>query len=317
MKQKENHKPIHLGRFRQIFLCLSTQVRAFFFMDDWKVIPMTILVAGMVAYVTARGMFGSMEGTLKGALALSCVCVWNGFFNSIQVVCRERDVIKREHRNGMFISSYIFSHMIMQAFLCILQVMITLIVCRVGGMDFPKTGFFGGSFYIEIGITLFLVTYTSDMLSLFISCIAKSTTTAMTAMPFMLIFELVFSNVIFKVGSKLNFVTNLSFAKWGVQCIAAQSNYNSLPMTSVWNMMDKVRDAEIFGLKPVDEIMTAITDSGQVNQFNLMVGSYNTVDQYNTTFWNIMNCWYTLILFSIILAVLCIIVLHQIDKDKR
>ena len=47
-----------------------------------------------------------MEGTLMGAFAIACVCIWTGSFNSIQVICRERDVIKREHRAGMHISSY-------------------------------------------------------------------------------------------------------------------------------------------------------------------------------------------------------------------
>ena len=51
-----------------------------------------------------------MEGNLKGAFALTCVAIWNGCFNSIQSVCRERPIIKREHRSGMHISSYAVSY---------------------------------------------------------------------------------------------------------------------------------------------------------------------------------------------------------------
>lgn len=35
-------------------------------------------------------------------------------------------MIKREHRSGMHISSYIVSHMLYQAFLCLAQTAVTL-----------------------------------------------------------------------------------------------------------------------------------------------------------------------------------------------
>ena len=317
MELNETIKYRHHGRIKQILLCLETQLRAFIFMDDWKVIPMSAIVAAMVAYVTARNMFVSMEGTLKGALALSCICVWNGFFNSIQLVCRERSILKREHRNGMFISSYVIAHMITQAMVCAIQTLVTLIVCKLGGMNFPSEGFRGGSMILQMATTLFIITYASDMLSLLISCIAKSTTDAMTAMPFLLIFELVFSDVIFSVGTRMKPLTNLSFAKWGVRGICALSNYNSLPMTSAWNMLEKMRSFEVYGLTPVDTVMTYITETDQVDAFNLMMGSYNQVEEFATTAHTIFNCWYALTLFALVLGVLCMVVLKQIDKDKR
>lgn len=313
MKQ---NKILHRGRIQQIIYCLPTQFRMFFYLE-WKGVPMSALVAGMVALVTARGMFDSMEGTLKGALALSCICVWNGFFNSIQLVCRERDVVKREHRNGMFVSSYVASHMIVQASICAIQTVITIWVCKMGGMKFPASGYLDSNFYREIGFTLFLITFASDMLSLLISCLARTTTDAMTAMPFLLIAELVFSDVIFSVGERLRPLTNLSFVRWGVRCLSAQSGYNSLPMTSVWSMMSKVRDIEVSGLKPVDMTMDYIVENDMVEEFNLMVGSYNQIEEYATSVKNILNAWYALILFAFVLALLCVIVLKQIDKDKR
>ena len=63
------------------------------------------LIAGLVGMVIRKRFFINMEGTLMGSFAMVCVCIWNGCFNSIQVICRERDVIKREHRSGMHISS--------------------------------------------------------------------------------------------------------------------------------------------------------------------------------------------------------------------
>ena len=105
------------GRVNQIFIYLGKLLRMFLYQNDWKVLPMAAMVAGLVGLVIRRRFFYTMEGTMMSALAVTCVCIWNGCFNSIQVICRERDIIKREHRSGMHISSYILSHMIYQAML--------------------------------------------------------------------------------------------------------------------------------------------------------------------------------------------------------
>ena len=118
----------HRGRGAQVSIYFGKLMRMFIYQNDWKVLPMAALIAGLVGMVIRRKFFINMEGTVMGAFAMVCVCIWNGCFNSIQVICRERDVIKREHRSGMHISSYIVAHMIYQALLCLLQVGVTLFV---------------------------------------------------------------------------------------------------------------------------------------------------------------------------------------------
>ena len=93
------------GRVSQVPIYLGKLFRMFLYQNDWKVLPMAVLVAGLVGLVIRGRFLSTMEGTLMSALAIACACIWNGCFNSIQVICRERDVIKREHRSGMHISS--------------------------------------------------------------------------------------------------------------------------------------------------------------------------------------------------------------------
>ena len=83
------------GYFRQIPIYLGKFFRMFVYMDDWKMVPMAALIAGLVSFAVGKDLFVSMEGTLKGSLALTCVCIWYGFFNSIQSVCHERQIITR------------------------------------------------------------------------------------------------------------------------------------------------------------------------------------------------------------------------------
>ena len=308
----------HRGRIGQVPIYLGKLFRMFFYMDDWKCIPMSAVIAALVAFVAASGMFKNMEGTLKGALALSCVCIWNGFFNSIQVVCRERDIIKREHRNGMHISSYLCAHMIFQALLCLVQVVITIAVCYFGGMKFgDRYGYIITNFMVEIGITMFILTYSADMLSLMLSCIAKNTTAAMTMMPFMLIFELLFSDTVFELPSNIKKLADLSIAKWGITAICSQSNYNSQPMISVWNMLSKFWSVEVNGRKPIYEIMKAIEDSGNRENFNATIGYYSQKADYVMSRTNILNCWMVIIMFTLIFMIVAILALENVDKDKR
>ena len=106
----------HTGRLDQVFIYLGKQLRFFINQSDWKVLPMAAIIAGLVGMVIRRRFFVNMEGSLIGAFALTCVALWNGCFNSIQSVCRERPIVKREHRSGMHISAYVTAHMIYQLF---------------------------------------------------------------------------------------------------------------------------------------------------------------------------------------------------------
>ncbi|MBQ6504190.1 MAG: ABC transporter permease [Flexilinea sp.] len=256
MTQTRQRKLHYRGRGSQVLIYLGKLLRGFVYQNDWKVMPMAALIAGLVSMVVRRDFFLTMEGTIKGAFALTCVAIWNGCFNSIQVVCRERDIIKREHRSGLHISAYIFAHMIYQAGLCLLQTIITLYVCKMTGMQFPDgKALFTPWLIVDIGITVFLITYSSDMLSLWVSCITRSTTTAMTVMPFILIFQLVFSGGIFTLPQWAVKVSAVSISNYGLKCITSQADYNSLPLVTGWDSIMKVEKQELSTTITLGEVM--------------------------------------------------------------
>ena len=243
------------SRAEQIGIFLGKFLRMFIYQNDWKVLPMSALIAGLLAYVIRTDFMRNMEGTLKGAFAISCVALWNGCFNSIQVICRERDIIKREHRSGMHISSYIIAHMIYQAMLCMAQTILTMYVFRIVGMKMPAEGFITNWFRADLSVTIFLITFSADMLALLISSIVRSTTGAMTVMPFILIFQLVFSGGFFDLPSWTSPLTALTLSRYGLTCINAQCDYNSLPMATAWRTLRKMKDTRIEGTVTLGEAM--------------------------------------------------------------
>ena len=245
----------HRGRGAQVFIYLGKLLRMFIYQSDWKVLPMAALIAGLVGMVVRRKFFINMEGTVMGAFAMVCVCIWNGCFNSIQVICRERDVIKREHRSGMHISSYITAHMLYQALLCLLQVGVTLAVTRQVGVKYPVEGQVTHWFIVEFGISMFLITYASDMMSLWISALAHTTTTAMTIMPFVLIFQLVFSGGMLTLPKWSEPLTYLTISNPGLKVIAAQSDVNNQPYATIADLVKKMRGDKIDVSITVGQIM--------------------------------------------------------------
>ncbi len=249
------------GRGEQVWIYFGKFLRMFFYQNDWKVLPMAALIAGLVGMVMKWSLFQTMEGTIMGAFALVMVCIWNGCFNSIQVICRERDVIKREHRSGMHISSYIAAHMLYQAILCLLQTGITLYVTRVIGLRYDLCEpLFTRWFLVDFGISMFLITFAADMMALWISTLARTTTTAMTVMPFVLIFQLVFSGGMLTLPDWSAPLRDLTISAPGLNVLAAQGDYNERPLVALWNQVQSMGNVEIGGRLTVGQVLDFLDD---------------------------------------------------------
>ena len=301
----------HTERFGQIFIYLGKLFRIFINEKNWKVFPMAAIVAAIVACV-CNNVFVNMEGTQVGALAFACVCIWNGFFNSIQSVCKERPIIKREHRAGMHISSYIIANMIYQALLCLGQSLIQIVIYKAFGFPYPVNGPVSGSFVVDFFITLFLITYAADMLALMVSCIVKTTTAAMTVVPFLLILQLIFSGVAFELKGFADKVSQLMISRWGIRSICTVANYNSLHSISLYAAVNK--------LTTIPEVMYVykyIRNSelwdiiGETSTKNMMQ------DAYAFTLQNTLLEWGVLLGMAVLFAIIGLIFLEFIDRDSR
>ncbi|MCR4751346.1 MAG: ABC transporter permease [Eubacterium sp.] len=313
MKTEQRYR----GRISQTGIYFGKLIRMFIYQSDWKMLVMAALIAGLVTIAVGRNLFVTQEGTMTGCFALVCVCLWNGFFNSIQVVCRERDIIKREHRSGMHISSYIAAHMVYQLLLCVVQTIILLAICYLADIHFPKGGLVTGSFLIDAFLSLLLVTYAADVSAIAISSLVHNTTTAMTVMPFMLIFQLVFSGQFFQLEGALARLKTITIINWGQKCLCALGNYNGLPMATAWSMLYRFREVEVQGQKPMQLLLAYLSENNLKEQVMQVAGQYNTNPAFVYTRENILQSWGALLLITLIFAVIAVILLKLIDRDKR
>ena len=272
----------HRGRSSQVGIYLGKFLRMFIYQNEWKVLPMAAVIAGLVAMVIRSMLFLSKEGTMMGTLALVCVAIWNGCFNSIQVICRERDVVKREHRSGMHVSSYILAHLIYQALLCLLQTGLTMYICRAVGVQFPAKGMFTPWMIVDMGITMFFVSFAADVLALWMSSLARNTTAAMTLMPFLLIFQLVFSGGMLDLPEWGEPLSELTVSRYGIIALSSQADYNHAPLASVWNSVVGMRKREISGTLSLGQAVEFLQQKSNptVKQLREMpIGAVFTVEE--------------------------------------
>ena len=218
------------GFFKQAGICFGRCVRGFANDREWKSFISVAIITLLISLVTGPNLFVGFNDTRNGAFALICACIWIGIFNSIRVVCRERDIVRREYRTGLQLGSYVLAHWLYEAALCAADALIVLFLVRVFNFDhFIEGGVFGFP-AIELYLTFFLVVFSSDALGLLISCIVRTENTAMTVMPFALIIQLVMSGLIFELEGASEAISTLTISRWGLDAVCAIADVNHMDL---------------------------------------------------------------------------------------
>lgn len=275
-----------ISRLGQIGIYTKKNFRLFFSEKGWGFIIFGLIISLLVSAIVGDDMFQTYDATNSGFFTILSACIWIGIFNSIQKICKERDIIKHEHRSGMHISSYVISHVIYQGVICLVQSIIMLVCCMIF-IDFNSKGIIFSSSLIEYFITIFLAIFSSDIMGLAVSSIVKTPNTAMTIMPFILIIQLIMSGVLFELDGIVEKVANLTISKWGMEA-----------MGSIGNLNDPDLPLKISSIYP-------------------NVVRINFSSSYDATSEHLLKVWLVLIIFIIIFTLISIISLEFVDYDKR
>ena len=248
------------GRLGQIGNHIVRFLYMFVKKRDWMTLPMAAILSGLVGMAVKDGFRSTMELTLTGAYAMTIVCIWEGCYNSIHVVCRERDMIRREHPQGMHISSYIAAHMLYQLLLCLVQTAVILVVTAQVGMDYSGPGLFTPWFIADFGITVFLVTYAADMMALCISSLVHTPITALMILPFVLIFQLIFSEGLIPFPPMVKPFTVLSISSPSLSAMRTQADINEREFSTVTTVLDMMDETPIDEKITLGQILDILTD---------------------------------------------------------
>lgn len=205
------------------FLRLLINKKSLFFVSEAILLPFIISIA-----FNANEVFNKYHITRTSSIMFISAALWIGLFNSVTSICNERKVIKFEYQiKGLSLPSYVAARVLTELVLCLAEAVLmigTIVILYPHAQG-------NGSQIVLFGVTLFLVIFTSDMLSLLISAFVKKSSQAMTAMPLVLMVQLLFSNFLQSLDEKIPFLVWISHAtitRWGTKAFFRIANMNNL-----------------------------------------------------------------------------------------
>lgn len=239
------------------------------------------------------GQMVAFGGTQTGLFMLVCVAIFVGICNSIQEICKERSILKREYMTNLNLGSYVISKLFVQAVICAVQMLVVILIFAVFVRDkeLPVSGAIFGSIWIEYFITMFLLAFAADTMALLISSLVKSSELASTFIPIVLIVQIVFSGVLFEMSGFFEIAANFMISKWGINALAATTSLN---------------DSQAIFMIENPELQLQLGNS------------LSTVKpEYASTASNLLMVWGILLAFVVVSSVVCGVLLRRVKHDRR
>lgn len=273
------------------WLLLTRQAAAILFTDKKNLIlsmVFPVVAAVITVWIAGENMFVTFEGTKSACFVIVSAAIWGGLFNSIQVVVRERSIIRRNLTSGMHLRSYTAAKAVVQLLLCLFQSV--LLTCSFLGVhwkfgnDLPEHGILLSSALAEYFITIFVLTYAADAMGLFLSSLVKKPETANVMAPYILIVQLIFSGVLFSMEGAANALSYVMFSRWGMEALGSISDLNALPLAIQMTVPSVPHEAD---------------------------------DMFLRTGAHLWTVWLILAGFAVALLVLGDLFLHRVAKDSR
>lgn len=276
------------------------------------------IAAFFTVWVAGEEMFVTYEATKSACFILVCAAIWCGLFNSIQSLVKERDNIKRDYVSGALrIECYMGSRAIIQMGLCALQsLVLTASIPTIGwvyGNNVPSFGLLGLPALIEFYVSLFLVMYASDALGLLISSIVKKEALASTLAPYILIAQLLFSGVLFKLEGSAKALSSIMISRWGMEALGSICELNGQE-TKVYAELVK-EDAAHIAECPVVKQGAEYCECA-----NGVIESLKNAaeeDMFDATSGHLILVFLIMIGFVVVSLVAADILLHRVKKDGR
>lgn len=183
-------------------------------------------LALLISFVKDGNQFEQYGMTKSLLFALSCSAFWVGILNSIQEVCKERNILKREYMTGLRLGPYILSKFLVLGILCLVQSLLLtgVFLLRVGR---PEEGVMTAP-ELEIFATTFLTAFSAAAMGVFASSMFKNADRAMTVAPILLMPQILFSGLLFKLEGVTKVISWFAICRWSMEGYGTTANLNGL-----------------------------------------------------------------------------------------
>ena len=249
-----------------------------------------VAIALLLFLVAQEGTFVNFDDTKSILFALSCSGIWIGLFNTIQEVCKERAILKREYMGNLRLSGYVLSKYIVQGIICLIQAtLLTTIFLNLLEHTVKGGAIWGSHPGMEIWLTMVLTIFASASMGLIVSSLVRNADRAMAFAPFVLIVQLLFSGVLFALGDGALVISKITVSRWSMECLGNTADLNALPYKEIE------------------------TETGEL----MKIPAKPYEDFFVRTSEHLWHTWLILFLIMLICGVVSTIVLRNLKKDKR
>lgn len=223
-------KPVPKRRLRQLGV-LSARYINLVINDRQRLLLLLLqapLLAALISFVADGEQFVQYEMTKSLLFALSCSAFWVGMLNAIQEICKERTILKREYMTGLSLSSYISSKILVLGLMCVIQsLLLTGVFALLVGL--PDEGVMTAPF-LELLLTTFITALASTAMGLFVSSLFTNADRAMTIAPILLMPQILFSGLIFKLSGATEVISWVAVCRWSMESYGSTADLNNLAL---------------------------------------------------------------------------------------
>ncbi|HLO52482.1 MAG TPA: FHA domain-containing protein [Kamptonema sp.] len=175
-------------------------------------------------------IIGAPEATLaplalRVLFVFTCAGIWVGLSSSLQEIVKEAAIYLRERLVNLGLFAYLGSKVTILSGLAILQTLLMVAVILIGFKD-PEPDII--SWPLGVSITTFLTLLSCISLGLLISAIVKNGSQANSALPLLLLPQIIFSGVLFKMEGAASKFSWLMLSRWSVGAYGSLVNVNAM-----------------------------------------------------------------------------------------
>ncbi len=176
-------------------------------------------------------VFGSKADASLPGLALqvllifTCASLWVGLSSSLQEIVKESAIYLRERLVNLRIVSYIGSKVSILLGLAIVQ---TILIVGTIGLNFKLNSTDLVNWAIGLSVTTFLTLMASFSLGLLVSASVQNASQANSTFPLILLPQIIFSGVMFKLQNVGTWISWLMLSRWSIGAYGTAININQL-----------------------------------------------------------------------------------------
>lgn len=162
---------------------------------------------------------------LRVLFVFTCAAIWSGLSSGLQEIVKESAIYTRERLVNIGLFPYLGAKVLILSGLAVLQTLLLAVVILIGFKS-PQSQFI--SWPMGLGMTTFLTLITSMSLGLLVSSLVKNASQANSALPLLLLLQIIFSGVLFKMEGIASKISWLMLSRWSVGAYGALVNINAM-----------------------------------------------------------------------------------------